>query len=243
MIFHEVMVGTNGSKRTSQIGKGSSSSDAFELAINAGGNRKSVHSPGLTAQRLVGNIIGEPYERPKQQHRQPMQAWLDPKPNRAMSSPRLDVSDEAIGDLKKDLSKMISQIRSAVQRSIGNIDNAKKISEVNDSLVKFASESMQVVIKLSASFYEVINHMQVLSKELDALNDQMVNNPMANTVQQLDDKVKTSLQKLHDEFASSVRKIAPYASGEVNALIAQAASSMNVVLKQSRDLNNVVLNR
>ena len=80
------------------------------------------------------------------------------------------------------------------------------MSEVNESQVNFANDSMTIIIK-SDTFYTVISHMKDLNKELEGLNRQSASNPIAATVGSLDARIRGNIKELRKQFEDSVRDI------------------------------------
>ena len=165
---------------------------------------------------------------------------LDPVLRGSKDYPQVAKGDNLVSKLDDDLKKMVRSIRDVVQKTIGNIDSSKKVSEVNDSLVNFANDSMTIIIKLSDTFFSVISHMKELNKELDTLNRQIANNPIATQVGSLDARIRNNMKELRKQFEDSVRKISSYAGPEVSNIVNRAIQSMQDAIERSGDLYKVV---
>ena len=144
--------------------------------------------------------------------------------------------NDVVSKMQSDMAAMVKSIQEAVRRTIGNIDSARKVSEVNERLVDFANESMTIVVRLSENLYTVISHMKELNAELDALNRQLVDSPLAAQVGRLDEKIQRNMKDLRTQFETAVKKVSPYAGPELSNIVGRAVQNMQQVIEQSNSL-------
>jgi hypothetical protein len=194
-----------------------------------------ARSPRPQQQRKRGG-----YDTDRRQGDVPVPSRPDPILHASRAFQDATKQDEIATVMQRDLTNMVHKIRDAVQRSVGNIESAKKVSEINDVLVGFANEAMQIIIKLSSAFYNVIVQMRDLNRELDGLNRQLSDTALIGQVSRLEGRIRNNLVALRKEFEESVKKISTYAGPEVNNIVGQAVRSMAEAIDRSSDLSRVI---
>ena len=109
-----------------------------------------------------------------------------------------------------------------------------KASDIYDNLVDFSNSSMKIIIDLSGKFYTIVSHMKEMNAELEALNAQLSNTPIASQLNKVEEKIQRNMASLRKEFESSVKQVSEYAGPDITSLINQSISNMNHVINQSQ---------
>ena len=143
-------------------------------------------------------------------------------------------TNNAVARLEDDLKLMVQSVREAAKRVTANNTMSAKASDVYDNLVDFSNSSMRIIIDLSGKFYTIVSHLKEMNAELEALNVQLSNTPLASQMNKVEEKIQRNMASLRKEFESSVRQVSEYAGPDITSLINQSISNMNHVINQSQ---------
>ena len=143
-------------------------------------------------------------------------------------------TDNAVAKLESDLKRMVQSVQEAARRVTANNNMSAKASDIYDNLVDFSNSSMKIIIDLSGKFYTIVSHMKEMNAELEALNAQLSNTPIASQLNKVEEKIQRNMASLRKEFESSVKQVSEYAGPDITSLINQSISNMNHVINQSQ---------
>ena len=143
-------------------------------------------------------------------------------------------TDNAVAKLESDLKRMVQSVQEAARRVTANNNMSAKASDIYDNLVDFSNSSMKIIIDLSGKFYTIVSHMKEMNVELEALNAQLSNTPIASQLNKVEEKIQRNMASLRKEFESSVKQVSEYAGPDITSLINQSISNMNHVINQSQ---------